>query len=82
MGAYLIDSNAVSFRDFVNDCQGFDLSEAIVRHTIALCKSRSIKIPYAIIAATALTHKLALLTNNTKNLLNISGFTVVDPHTL
>ncbi len=75
-------SDALLFSEFINDCQVIDLSEAIVLKTIALRKLRSIKIPDAIIAATALVGELTLLTNNTKDFSNISGLTVLDPHTL
>lgn len=75
-------ADAILFRDFVNDSRVIELTEPIVFQTIALRKSRSIKVPDAIIAATALVHELTLLTNNTKDFSNIPGLTVLDPHTL
>ena len=51
----------------------------IVRHTIAIRKQSKIKLPDAIIAATALANKLDLVTHNTSDFKNISGLHVIDP---
>ncbi|MEK7257684.1 MAG: PIN domain-containing protein [Bacteroidota bacterium] len=40
---------------------------------------KSIKLPDAIIAATALTHQLTLLTRNVSDFSKIPGLTVVNP---
>ncbi|WP_375448642.1 hypothetical protein [uncultured Fibrella sp.] len=70
------------FREFVNDSQVIELAEPIILQTIALRKSRSTKIPDAIIAATALVNELTRLTSNTKDFIDIQGLTVMDPRTL
>jgi predicted nucleic acid-binding protein len=58
------------------------LSDDIVLQTIDLRKQNKLKTPDAIIAATALTNNLTLLTRNTKDFKNINGLSVIDPHTL
>ncbi|MEZ0483414.1 PIN domain-containing protein [Fibrella aquatica] len=54
----------------------------MVNQTIALRKARKIKVPDAIIAATALVNQLTLITNNTKDFLNIPSLSILDPHTI
>lgn len=58
------------------------LTDDIIELTIQLRKTNKIKTPDAIIAATALTHSLTLITRNLSDFINIPGLTVIDPHTL
>jgi predicted nucleic acid-binding protein len=46
---------------------------------IELRRKHKIKIPDAIIAATALVHKFDLISNNVKDFSNIKGLNVIDP---
>lgn len=69
------------FRDFVAIALVYDIDEAIVDRTIALRKARRIKIPDAIIAATALVHDLTLVTHNRIDFEGISGLRMIDAHT-
>jgi predicted nucleic acid-binding protein len=55
------------FRSFISYSTVFDLTEDIILRTIALRRSRRIKIPDAVIAATALEYDLTLITHNTSN---------------
>ncbi len=57
----------------------FSLTEPVVINTIELRKQLRIKIPDAIIAATALTENMVLVTHNTADFVNISGLSLVDP---
>ncbi len=68
--------------EFMNLAKIVGLSDDIVLQTIDLRKNNKLKTPDAIIAATALTHNLTLLSRNTKDFQNIKGLTVIDPHTL
>ncbi len=45
-------------------------------------KQRKLRLGDTIIAATALVHNLTILTNNTKDFMNIKGLKIIDPHTL
>lgn len=58
----------------------FDLSRPIVDQTISLRKTHKIKLPDAIIAATALVHGLTLITRDTGGFEKIAGLKTVDPH--
>lgn len=63
-------------------CNVIELTEEIVVQTIALRKSRSIKVPDAIIAATALVYNFTLITHNLSDFKNISNLKLLDLHDL
>jgi predicted nucleic acid-binding protein len=71
-----------TFRSFVNYSTVFDLTEDIILRTIALRRSRRIKIPDAIIAATALEYDLTLITHNTSDFQGIPNLKLLDAHSL
>ena len=66
------------FKIAVEGCYVFELTEDVVLKTIALRKSRSIKLPDAIIASTALVHNLTLITHNTADFKNIPSLKLLD----
>lgn len=68
------------FQLAVEACQTLPLSDEIVQRTIAIRKSRKIRIPDAIIAATALDHSLTLITHNIKDFKGIYGLKLLDLH--
>lgn len=70
------------FRSFVSYSTVFDLTEDIILRTIALRRSRRIKIPDAVIAATALEYDLTLITHNTSNFQGIPNLKLLDVHSL
>jgi predicted nucleic acid-binding protein len=67
---------------FVEACLIYDLTEEIILKTIALRKSRKIKIPDAIIAATALIYDLILITHNIRDFESISNLQLLDLHSI
>ena len=69
-------------QDFINNATVFGLEESIIVKTIAIRKNYGIKLPDAIIAATALTHGLILMTRNTKDFATILDLQVLNPHEL
>lgn len=54
-------------KDFIGHAEIFGLSDEIVETTIELRQRYKIKTPDAIIAATALTYDLTIVTNNTND---------------
>lgn len=58
---------------------GIPLSTAVVQQTIALRTCYSIKLPDAVIAATALTHHLKLMTRNLADFERVVGLSIVNP---
>ncbi|MDZ4683212.1 MAG: type II toxin-antitoxin system VapC family toxin [Saprospiraceae bacterium] len=67
--------------DFMDDSDILELSESVAIQTIELRKQYKIRLPDAIIAATALVHGFELISRNTGDFKNIMGLTVVDPYT-
>ncbi len=65
---------------FVDDAVVFELSEEVVEKTIRIRKDTKIKIPDAVIAATALVNELTIITRNTKDFEKIKGLKVINPY--
>ena len=57
------------------------LGEDVVKHTIAIRSQHAIKLPDAIIAASALAASLTLVTRNLRDFAGIDGLQVQDPFT-
>jgi predicted nucleic acid-binding protein len=66
--------------DFVSLAEVIELNKAIIDQTILLRKKYKIKLPDALIAATAITHNLVLLSHNVKDFAGIKGLSVLDPY--
>ncbi|MDR2233516.1 MAG: type II toxin-antitoxin system VapC family toxin [Tannerella sp.] len=56
------------------------LTEEVERQTILIRKSNKIKLPDAIIAATAIVHNLTLITCNSADFKDIKGIKILNPH--
>ncbi|MBE0639054.1 MAG: type II toxin-antitoxin system VapC family toxin [Bacteroidales bacterium] len=66
--------------EFINSSMVFLLEETVILKTIEIRKTFRLKLPDAIIAATALVNELILLTRNTKDFKDISALEIVNPH--
>lgn len=55
------------------------LAASLVQQTIYIRSNFSIKLPDAVIAATALTHGLKLMTRNQADFERIAGLTIINP---
>lgn len=69
-------------KDFVDDALVHYPQLAITEKTILIRSNAAVKVPDALIAATAIHHKLTLLTRNTKDFDKIPDFKVLNPHLL
>ena len=67
---------------FINASYVFGLSEPIILKTIDLRKNYGVKLPDAIIAATALVNGCTLVTRNIDDFKKITGLTCINPHVL
>ena len=76
------DDNFNILVDFFDAANVFDLDNAIVNKTIQLRQKQKIKLPDAVIAATALTYNFILISRNVNDFKKIKGLQVVDPHKL
>jgi len=71
--------NEAILNNFINISTIYNLSPAIIQCTIELCKKSKIKLPDAIIAATALTENLTLLSRNIDDFKKITGLVLLNP---
>jgi predicted nucleic acid-binding protein len=63
------------FLDFIRDSEIFDLTEPIILQTIRIRRQHRVRLPDAIIAATAMVHNLTLLSTNDGDFEKITGLT-------
>ena len=63
---------------FISDCKVIELENPIKYQTAEIRKKHNIKLPDAIIAATALIFNLDLVTRNVKDFKNIKGLTIIN----
>jgi predicted nucleic acid-binding protein len=68
--------------NFISDTLVIELERPIKLKTADIRKVHKIKLPDAIISATALVYDLTLITRNTSDFKNIQGLKVFDPHSL
>jgi predicted nucleic acid-binding protein len=65
--------------NFINDALVIELEQAIKLQTAEIRKAHRIKLPDAIIAATALVYDLTLLSRNTSDFSGINGIKIISP---
>ena len=75
----LTDHEYQSFAAFFTELNVIGVSRDIVDEAIALRRKRSMGLADAIIAATAIIHKLPLATHNTRDFSWIEGLDLIDP---
>ncbi|MFK7970817.1 MAG: type II toxin-antitoxin system VapC family toxin [Bacteroidia bacterium] len=73
-------SNAII--EFSESANTLMCTEDIIKLCIDIRKQKKIKLPDAIIAATAISSGRILLTRNTSDFSGIDGLTVINPHNL
>jgi len=66
--------------DFVNDSVIFNISPEVVQACVKIRKTKKIKTPDAIIAATALVNGFILITDNEKDFINIPKLKIINPN--
>lgn len=67
--------------DFIAFANLFYLEDDIIDKTIEIRRSSKIKLPDAVIAATALVYHLTLLTRNIKDFQKVPGLKFLNPQT-
>ena len=66
-------------KEFIQDAKILGLTPAIVSKCVEIRRTKRIKIPDAIISATAITHNLTLVTSD-NDFSNIKGLNILEPH--
>ena len=66
---------------FINSSKVYNLDESVILKAIELRKNYPIKLPDAIIASTAITYNLILVTRNLADFKRIEGLNYVDSYT-
>jgi predicted nucleic acid-binding protein len=69
-------------KSFIEDSLIIELEQPIKIKTADIRKQYNLKIPDAIIAATALINNLTLITRNTKDFEKVEGLKIIDPFSL
>lgn len=68
------------YKIFIADSIVLDINPDVIAHCVTLRKSKKIKTPDAIIAATALANGFTLITANERDFANIKGLKISNPH--
>ena len=69
-------------KDFISLAHVIEINKSIIDTCIFIRKAQSIKLPDAIIAATALSLQYTLITNNGKDFSKISGLNIINLYQL
>jgi predicted nucleic acid-binding protein len=67
---------------FINDTTVIELEQTIKLKTAELRKAHKIKLPDAIICATAIVYNLTLITRNTSDFKNIDNVKLINPYNM
>lgn len=75
----LTPAEASLLRNFFASVQVLPVEAAVIQKAIALRQRRKLSLGDLLIAATALTHNLTLMTHNTVDFAQVPGLNVFDP---
>lgn len=78
-GAGLDEEDAAALKLLLDSMQMIELDSEIAQETIKLRRKYKIKLPDALIAATAMRRKIPLWTHNAKDFKMIAGLKIYDP---
>ncbi|WP_273445408.1 type II toxin-antitoxin system VapC family toxin [Neolewinella agarilytica] len=67
---------------FINGSKSIPIDSQVVANTILIKRKKKIKLPDAVIAATAITHGLTIVTRNEKDFKDIDGIKTINLHSL
>ena len=75
----LSEPEAAAIRKLLNEFEEVPVSKAVIDQTIIIRKAARIKVPDALIAASAQLIQATIVTRNTSDFERVSGLTVVHP---
>lgn len=74
------DEEEFVLKSFVRDSEVYNLNSKVVNSCIRIRKKHKIKLPDAIIAATAIVYGLTLITRNTADFNDLKNLELLNPH--
>ncbi len=80
LGFPMMAADEAIFKNFFNDSNVFHLSLDIIEKTIDIRKHYKLKVPDALIAATALVYDYGVISRNIKDFSKVPILSVIDPH--
>jgi predicted nucleic acid-binding protein len=72
-------SEYAKLKEFINCSTVFSVDDTIVDKTIEICRGSKIKLPDAVIAATAIINDMVLVTRNVDDFKNVEGLVMINP---
>lgn len=76
------ENDLLILRNFIKDSYVYELSQEIKNQAVEVRKYYNIKLPDAIIAATAIVNELTIITRNAKDFEKIPQLKVSNPYTI
>ena len=70
------------YTDFINRSSIYYIEDSIIQETINIRKQYGLKIPDALIAATAMVYQLTLIADNDKDFLKVKNLKYINPNNL
>jgi predicted nucleic acid-binding protein len=71
-----------AIKDFILDSEILEITPEVISHCVNIRRSKKIKTPDAIIAASAIASDYTLISNNDKDFNGILGLKYINPHTI
>jgi len=75
-------ANAIIYTNFVKQANIIGITKSIIFQTIQIRKNHKLKIPDAIISATAMQNNLTLVGDNDHDFMKVSSLKYINPRTL
>ena len=72
-------NDLIIINNFISDCVVFQLEQNIKVQTIEIRKKSGLKLPDAVIAATAVTNGLTLISRNTSDFNKVNNIELINP---
>ena len=78
----LLETETSALKDFLKIAVIYDVNQGIAAKTIDIRLQYKIKLPDAIIAATAIVNNLTLISRNTSDFSQIKELEIINPHSI
>ncbi len=76
------ESDLIVYQQFVQASRILGIDKRVVQKTIEIRKQFGLKLPDAVIAATALIYDLTLIADNDRDFLKVDGLKYINPNTV